>query len=69
MSALYDRNGKGLIQKNAHLYVEKEKLSVTNFALEDFELVFFTVQSAKNRGGGGIKKFQMEAEPKMKVIT
>ena len=51
MSAPYDRNGKGLIQKNAHLLVEKEKLSVTNFPLEDFELVFFTVQSAKNRGG------------------
>lgn len=33
------------------LLVEKEKLSITNFALEDFELVFFTVQSAKNRGG------------------
>ena len=32
-------------------HLEKEKLSVTNFALEDFELVFFTVQSAKNRGG------------------
>ena len=50
MSALYDRNGKGLIQKNAHLLVEKEKLSVTNFALEDFDLVFL-VQSATNRGG------------------
>ena len=47
MSALYGRSGKGLIQKNAHLLGEKEKLSVTNFALEDFELVFFTVQSAK----------------------
>ena len=44
-------SGKDRIQKNAHLLVEKEKLSVTNFALEDFERVFFTVQNAKNRGG------------------
>ena len=34
-----------------HLLVEKEGLSVTNSALEDFERVFFTVQNAKNRGG------------------
>ena len=41
-------SGKDRIQKNAHLLVEKEKLSVTNFLSEDFKLVFFTVQNAKN---------------------
>ena len=30
---------------------KKKSFYETNFALEDFELVFFTVQSAKNRGG------------------
>ena len=62
-------SGKDRIQKNAHLLVEKEKLSVTNFALEDFERVFFRSLCKMQRIEGGIKTFHVEAEPKMKVIT
>ena len=42
---------KGPNSKECSSFGGKRKALVTNFALEDFELVFFTVQSAKNRGG------------------
>ena len=43
--------------------VENKKLSVTNFTLEVFDLVFFTAQNTVQRVEGGIKTFQVEAEP------
>ena len=46
--------------------VENKKLSATNFTLEVFDLVFFTVQNTVQRIEGGVKTFQVEAEPKIK---